>query len=1678
MKKAIKTLFQPQSLKMTLMVVFAWCCLSLPTAFAQDIVITDDGAATHTGNATEVDCDATTSRTFTDDGGLLGNYADASPRVDTVEICPMDPMNRIKVTFTDFDIAPGDTLFAFDGNIDSVRTSADMIGIGSGSGVGTSNFCTFDRATGAKIGTAWITSSCSPLDNPSGCITFIFETDGLNSKGSGWVADVECEERSTVLGDITIPDVVLDCDRATAAFTIPAPQVIACGEPILGPNNVVNFAVTNERGEECFSGTLSSNGSVVGSPDWKLIHLGIGQYSIVYTWPLDPTVTLTKLVSVSEPSLVCNDEVEAPLGAAGSIQFAPDDLLENPCDTISGAMYYNITITLGTGKDEVVLTTTNHDNANAVVYPTITKADIAAAGLDCNGTANVKIERIYYGRGFPTVPHLADCDCDNGVVTASCETTVQFKDLSAPVLNIPAGITEVVACDANGIENIITATATDNFDTDVTITTSVVEHESAPCMGDDNRMLATVTFTATDDCGNATSEDRVFTIIRPSILEKVADESVECNDTYTIPVPSMSTGYMNGATFVRTGSVQLNAVEALESGADPADYVCGYVFLYTEEEIPTTDCGSKTYRYYDLVDWCDSGSGPQRVDTVFVEFTDETAPTFTGEASDQVIAPADIELGAFECTYDVTQHTAPTATDNCGLDEVVLLKVFRIEDGSNWEIEDPADWTQLDCDSFRLMYVARDLCHEQPLEDTTRQIVVIKDVTAPSAVTVDQLNVSVPNDEGALVLVGAIDAGSSDACGIKTREVRRENPDGSYSDWGSGVVITCEDVHEDVTVELRVTDNKDNVDVAWMTITAEDKIPPVCEDLADRTLTCKDIHTGELGASTDADNDGFEDSEWAPLEGDLLEVYNTRFGLPNCTDNLSCGDLTYVQEYQLVELDCGELMAKRRYRAFDWQGANGNPSGWAEQNITVNYVPEWTLTFPADVDLTCADAGNVPAPATAADVIGNGSCDLWALELVSEDTFEVGNDICMKIERKYEVTNWCRFNAGETASVVPHNAAGTSISHTDANVQNRYVYTQVIKLYVTEAPTVTINDVETCIIGVGDALPYNEEDQNLGAAPFECDDIRTFSASATNCVGAQLSDFTYKVYVDGVLVEPDGVGADFTWIVQPKVEYTVEFWANDGCGNSAGETRTFEFWDCKKPTPYVLNGIAVDLGQDGTVEVWANDLDQGSFDNCTDQADLEMYITIGELTDIVSTVEEVRALGSNVEFTCNDIGRTNVLIYVVDAEGNWDVVGTYVSVGGNGDNCIVVQDPSGMVAGHIVTPLGENVEQVVVSVAGAMQESMMTTADGTFQFELNPGADYTVTPVKDTNPLNGVSTFDLVLISKHILGITPFDSPYKYVAADVNKSGTVTAFDMVQVRQLILNIRTEFPQNDSWRFVDAKHDFAASTTNPAAQNFGEFMDISQLSSSMMDVDFVGIKIGDINGNAAANSLLGAESRTTTGALTFNVADRFVEAGETVTVDFTSANIAAAQGYQFTMNFSGLTFNKLEEGVAKAANFNTNLAERGVITTSWNGEATAEDALFSLTFNATTSGLLSDLMTVSSDLTPAEAYNTDGELLDVNIEFSTAVVAEGFELGQNIPNPFNGETVIGFNLPNAGSATLTVMNIQGKVLQEIKGDYAKGYNTIVLKASDLATGVLHYQLESADQVATRKMIIID
>jgi hypothetical protein len=340
-----------------------------------------------------------------------------------------------------------------------------------------------------------------------------------------------------------------------------------------------------------------------------------------------------------------------------------------------------------------------------------------------------------------------------------------------------------------------------------------------------------------------------------------------------------------------------------------------------------------------------------------------------------------------------------------------------------------------------------------------------------------------------------------------------------------------------------------------------------------------------------------------------------------------------------------------------------------------------------------------------------------------------------------------------------------------------------------------------------------------------------------------------------------------------------------------------------------------------------------------------------------------------------------------------------------------------------------------------------------------------------------------VLISKHILGVQTLDSPYKIIAADANKSNSVTTFDLVEIRKLILFINTEFPNNTSWRFVDAGHSFA-NPSNPFTSAIPEVVNINNLSAAQLGTDFVAVKVGDVNGNAAVNLLSSGDDRTMVGDLVLNVEDVIVEEGNTYTVEFKATDFSVS-GDQFTMNFDqhALEFVEVVPGLASAANFGMTMVNEGVLTTSWNAEEVkklaTDEVVFGLTFKANQSGRLSNMLSVNSRYTVAEAYNADAQLLNVALSFNNNLVANGFELYQNTPNPFATTTIIGFYLPEATSATLTISDVQGKVVKVIDQDFVKGYNQVNLNRNELgATGVLYYRLDTDTDSATRKMILVD
>jgi hypothetical protein len=513
--------------------------------------------------------------------------------------------------------------------------------------------------------------------------------------------------------------------------------------------------------------------------------------------------------------------------------------------------------------------------------------------------------------------------------------------------------------------------------------------------------------------------------------------------------------------------------------------------------------------------------------------------------------------------------------------------------------------------------------------------------------------------------------------------------------------------------------------------------------------------------------------------------------------------------------------------------------------------------------------------------------------------------------------------------------------------------------------------------------------------------------------------------------------------------------------------------DCKKPTVVCLNGLSVNIMPTKMIQLWASDFLKYTEDNCTPPSKLKIAIRrVGEADGQGNVTGFPRNADgtpqTSVTFTCSDLGQQNVELWSLDLAGNADYCQTYVLVQDNSGNC---GSDGATVAGVLATENLQGLEDATVEVStGSVVKTDLTDNFGSYEVKKIPfGVDATVTPVKDDNPLNGVSTYDLVLISKHILGLEPLNSPYKMIAADANKSGSITTFDVVELRKLILGIYTELPNNTSWRFVDKSFAFA-DNSNPFKSAFPENKSLANVVSDALGEDFVAMKIGDVNGSAVANALMSAEDRSS-GTLYLEVSDRVVKAGESFEVSFKASD--RALGYQLTLGLSGLTVAGVVagEGVSED-NFGV-FAD--ALTVSVDGGAS-----FTIRFRASRSGQLSEMLNVSSRVTRAEAYSIDGSREEVALRFHSAAGSTtkgvGFELYQNEPNPFVSKTFVGFHLPSATSAVLTVRDETGRVLFVTKGDFAKGYNKVSLEREMLpSSGVLYYTLETATDHATKKMI---
>jgi hypothetical protein len=153
----------------------------------------------------------------------------------------------------------------------------------------------------------------------------------------------------------------------------------------------------------------------------------------------------------------------------------------------------------------------------------------------------------------------------------------------------------------------------------------------------------------------------------------------------------------------------------------------------------------------------------------------------------------------------------------------------------------------------------------------------------------------------------------------------------------------------------------------------------------------------------------------------------------------------------------------------------------------------------------------------------------------------------------------------------------------------------------------------------------------------------------------------------------------------------------------------------------------------------------------------------------------------------------------MDSRGNYHFCKVYVKLN---DHLNVCSNKLTNFTGKIMLANGFILSGFQVTLTGTTHYTT-TNSEGIFKFsDLNVDKKYTLNITKETQYLEGVSTYDLLLINRHILGIKPITNKYGLVAADVNNSGSITTLDMVLLRKMILQVEKKFPNNTNWHFFD------------------------------------------------------------------------------------------------------------------------------------------------------------------------------------------------------------------------------------------------------------------------------------
>ena len=220
-------------------------------------------------------------------------------------------------------------------------------------------------------------------------------------------------------------------------------------------------------------------------------------------------------------------------------------------------------------------------------------------------------------------------------------------------------------------------------------------------------------------------------------------------------------------------------------------------------------------------------------------------------------------------------------------------------------------------------------------------------------------------------------------------------------------------------------------------------------------------------------------------------------------------------------------------------------------------------------------------------------------------------------------------------------------------------------------------------------------------------------------------------------------------------------------------------------------------------------------------------------------------------------------------------------------------------------------------------------------------------------------------------------------------------------------------------------------------------------------------------------------------MVFSAAKRRFRAGDLVEVAIQTPDLTEVSAFQFTMEADPafLSLQSVEPGTI-SPRIAISLAQNRVAT-SWYSTSVVEGSqtLYVLKFVALQSGTLLQALQLNSMVTEAAGFDRTLARKSVALQYDfagqrseevTATTPAMPQLFAVSPNPTSGPVAASFYLPEAGAATLTLTDLNGRVVASQSATYEKGNHRVEMPVE--VGGLLLLNLQTASGTAVTKVMV--